>query len=49
VVSGGEAEKLRYVPGIHDDVELITTGPLYVEGVQAVPIPEERRVAWSST
>ena len=37
VASGRDPEKIAYIPGIYDEVELILTGDPYVANVQVVP------------
>jgi len=37
IPDGFDFEKVRYIPGIYDDVELILTGTPWVERVQTVP------------
>lgn len=37
---GWELEKVRYIPGIFDDVELVRAGPVAVEAIQVVPTPD---------
>jgi uncharacterized protein CbrC (UPF0167 family) len=41
---GFDFEKIRYIPGIYDDVELILTGTPHVVRVQAVPDLEHQQV-----
>jgi len=48
-VYGDVLEKIRQLPGIYDDVELILTGDLYIEKVQVAPDLDKksvRVVAW---
>lgn len=44
VSTGGEVEKLRYMPGIYDYVELIYTNNIYYRSVQTAPDPENNSV-----
>jgi beta-galactosidase len=47
--SGYDSEKVRYVPGIYDSVELILSGSPHIVNVQAVPEIEKKLVtvhAW---
>lgn len=39
VPDGNDKEKLKYIPGIFDNVELILTGMPYIEAVQVAPCP----------
>lgn len=41
---GWDFEKVRYIPGIYDSVELLTSGNPYVESVQIVPDIANQRV-----
>ena len=42
--SGHDGEKIRYIPGIFDSVELILSGSPYIVNVQAVPNIERQSV-----
>ncbi len=44
VVWGGDGEKIHYLPGIYDSVELILTGTPRIENVQIVPEIESQTV-----
>ena len=47
--SGYDSEKIRYIPGIFDSVELILSGSPHIANVQAVPDVEKKSVtvhAW---
>jgi len=39
VADGKDKEKLKYIPGIYDDVELVLTEMPYIETVQVAPCP----------
>lgn len=43
-VSGMDKERLRYIPGIYDDVELILSGSPHIINVQAVPNIDQKTV-----
>jgi beta-galactosidase len=44
IPDGWDFEKIRYIPGIYDSVELILSGAPYVENVQTVPDIEKKVV-----
>jgi len=44
VVHGADWEKIRYIPGIYDDVRIILSGYPFISNVQAVPDPENSRL-----
>jgi len=49
VVSGQDNEKIRYLPGIYDSVELVLTGSPHILNLQAVPVIDKQSVtlhAW---
>ncbi len=37
VTNGGDFEKIKYIPGIYDDVKLVTSGYPFINNIQAVP------------
>ncbi|MFH0756815.1 MAG: sugar-binding domain-containing protein [Bacteroidota bacterium] len=37
VTNGADFEKIKYIPGIYDDVSLILTGDPFISNIQAVP------------
>lgn len=39
VTNGWDFEKIKYIPGIYDDVKLITANYPYINNIQAVPDP----------
>ena len=44
VIWGSDFEKLTYIPGIYDDVNLILSGSPFISNIQAVPLIEEKKV-----
>ncbi len=44
IVWGHDFEKLKYIPGIYDDVQLILTNPPFIKNVQLVPQIEESKI-----
>ena len=40
VTHGEDFEKIKYIPGIYDDVSLILTGNPFISNIQAVPLVE---------
>jgi len=44
VINGNDFEKIKYIPGIYDEVKLITTGFPYISGVQIAPDIDKGRV-----
>ena len=44
IVWGHDFEKLKYIPGIYDDVELILTNPPFIENVQVIPQIEQNSI-----
>jgi hypothetical protein len=44
IPDGWDFEKIRYIPGIYDSVELILSGAPYVENIQTVPDLEKKAV-----
>jgi beta-galactosidase len=44
VTNGWDFEKLRYIPGIYDDVKIILSGRPLITNVQVVPLMEDAKV-----
>ena len=44
VMTGHDFEKTKYIPGIYDDVKIISTGYPFISNVQTVPNIDERTV-----
>lgn len=44
VIWGQDFEKLTYIPGIYDNVELILSGFPFIENIQVVPMIDEEKV-----
>ena len=44
IVWGHDFEKLKYIPGIYDDVELILSNPPFIENVQVIPQIEDSKI-----
>ena len=44
IANGWDFEKIRYIPGIYDDVKLILADPPYIENVQVVPDIENEKI-----
>ncbi|HET6556698.1 MAG TPA: glycoside hydrolase family 2 TIM barrel-domain containing protein [Prolixibacteraceae bacterium] len=44
VTHGGDFEKIKYIPGIYDDVKLIVTGYPFIANIQTVPDIKNRQL-----
>ncbi len=44
VTNGWDFEKLRYIPGIYDDVKIMLTNKPLIKDIQAVPVVEEGKL-----
>lgn len=44
VSNGGDFEKIKYIPGIYDDVSLILTGASFISNIQTVPDIEKSQL-----
>ena len=44
VINGGDFEKIKYIPGIYDNVSLILTGAPFISNVQTVPDIEKNQL-----
>jgi beta-galactosidase len=44
VVNGHDFEKISYIPGIYDDVEILSSGAPYIANIQTVPDIENKKL-----
>jgi len=44
VTNGWDFEKLKYIPGIYDDVKIICSGYPYIDNVQVAPDPDRNQL-----
>ncbi len=49
VATGGEVEKIRYIPGIYDSVQLHLFEDIYFDSVQVAPVFEEGQITLQMT
>ena len=43
-MDGYDMEKIRYYPGIYDDVELISSGTMTINNIQVAPVPDAQKL-----